>query len=288
MQEKAQTELVTYSVDEAGVANLVLNRPDQRNAQNAELLYQLNECFDRAARDNDVRVVVLSGAGPDFSTGHDLKSSQEEMAEAAKKRPSLSGWTDFEAPGAAGFYAIEQEIFLGFTKRWRNFPKPTIAAVQGNCIAAGLMLAWACDIIIASDDARFSDPVVSFGMPGVEWFAHPYELGPRKAKEFLFTSDRWNAQEAHRLGMVNHVVPAAELQPFVQQMARKIATKPPFALKLAKEAVNRAEDMGGKTMSIDAFFSLHHLSHQHNNVMFGTLMDPTGAPKMTRQKPRGS
>lgn len=148
------------------------------------------------------------------------------------------------------------------------------------------MLAWACDIIVAADNARFSDPVVTFGMPGVEWFAHPYELGARKAKEHLFTSDAWDAQEAHRLGMVNHVVPLDGLNDFCLAMACKIASKPAFALKLAKEAINRCEDLGGKTLAIESFFAVHHLSHQHNNLLYGALMDPTGVPNLSKTSSR--
>ena len=280
-------ELVTYEIPAEGVARITLNRPKQRNAQNAALLVELGRAFDRAARDEAVRCVILAGAGSDFSAGHDLKSGHAEMAVAAAESLATS-WGGFSEEGAHGFYACEQELFLGLTRRWREFSKPTIAAVQGNCIAAGLMLAWACDIIIAAENASFADPVVTFGMPGVEWFAHPYELGPRKAKELLFTSDKWDAHEAHRLGMVNHVVAVESLEEATLTMARKIASKPAFALKLAKEAVNRAEDLGGKTASIEAFLPLHHLAHQHNVLRFGTLMDPSNLPKMATMAKEGA
>jgi enoyl-CoA hydratase len=137
-----------------------------------------------------------------------------------------------------------------------------------------------CDIIIASRDAQFSDPVVTFGVSGVEWLGHPWELGARKAKEFLFTSDVWSAEEAWRLGMVNHVVDRAELEEFTLAMAAKIAQKPGFALKLAKEAINKTLDIQGQMNAIDQAFSLHHLCHTQNFRVFGWGMDTTNIPKM--------
>ena len=171
------------------------------------------------------------------------------------------------------------------TRRWRNIPKPTIAEVQGRCMAGGLMLAWACDIIVASDDAEFCDPVVGMGVCGVEWFVHPYEVGVRKAKEFLFTSDMWSAQEAHRLGMVNHVAPRAALRAYVQTLADKIAGKPAFALKMAKEAVNRSVDLMGQQAAIEHAFALHHLCHAHNLQEFGMIVDPSGLHPSVVKKP---
>ena len=152
--------------------------------------------------------------------------------------------------------------------------------MQGKCIAGGLIFPWICDIIIAARDAQFSDPTVTLGASGVEWLAHPWELGPRKAKEFLFTADAWSAEEAWRLGMVNHVVELDELEAFTLAMAQKIATKPPFALKLAKEAVNKTLDIQGQANAIDAAFYLHHLCHSQNFRVFGWGMDPTNAPSV--------
>jgi enoyl-CoA hydratase len=177
------------------------------------------------------------------------------------------------AEGAEGLYAMEKEAFLHYTRRWRNIAKPTIAAVQGACMGGGLMLAWACDLIVAADDARFSDPVVEYGMMGVEWFVHPWELGARKAKEHLFLAKTWTAEEAHQWGMVNHVVAPGDLHGFVLEMAQAIAEKQPFAVRLAKEAVNRCLDIGGQAQAVDAVFAIHHLNHQHNMRLFGTPMD---------------
>jgi len=170
--------------------------------------------------------------------------------------------------------AWEEEVYFQMCWRWRNIPKPLLAAAQGKTIAGGLMLLWVADVIVAADDALFSDPVVGMGVNGVEYFAHPWELGARKAKELLFTGDWVTAADAHRLGMVNHVVPAAELRTFTMSMAARIATKPSFALKLAKESVNQTLDAQGQFTALRAAFSLQHLGHAHNRVRFGIPVDP--------------
>jgi enoyl-CoA hydratase len=174
------------------------------------LLYELNDAFDLAAQDDTVKVIILAANGPHFSAGHDLReqNSYQKMSEFR----TVGTWCGFTCAGAEAQMAREKEIYVGFSERWRNVPKPTIAAVQGRCIAGGLMLIWPCDIIIASEDAQFSDPVVSFGIGGVEFFQHAWEVGVRKAKEMLFTSDFLSAEEAKQLGMVNQIVPKEKLQ----------------------------------------------------------------------------
>ena len=188
-----------------------MNRPEARNAQNLQMTYDLNAAFDQAVQDDAVKVIILAGNGPHFSSGHDLRPGAKNTA--GVDFPPVGNWGGFAEPNAHGRFAREQEIYLQITRRWRNLAKPTIAEVHGKCIAGGLMLAWACDLIVASDDAEFCDPVVTMGVCGVEWFVHPWELGPRKAKELLFTADVWSAEEAHRLGMVNHVVPRPSFPP---------------------------------------------------------------------------
>jgi enoyl-CoA hydratase len=261
------------------VARIVLNRPDTRNAQDTKLLYELNEAFNQAARDDEVKVIILAANGPHFSSGHDLRepNAQETMLEY----DTVGTWCGFTCAGAESQMAREKEVYLGFCERWRNIPKPTIAVVQGKCIAGGLMLIWPCDIIIASEDAQFVDPTVSFGVDGVEYFAHPWELGPRKAKEFLFTSDWLSASEARSIGMVNQVVPREQLEEASLAMAAKITCKPLFALKLTKEAVNAAEDAQGRANAIQTSFALHQLAHTHNLHVHGMLIDPTGLPPDT-------
>jgi enoyl-CoA hydratase len=173
-------------------------------------------------------------------------------------------WDHADKEGAENLYAREAELYLGMCRRWRELPKPTIAMVQGACIAGGLMLAWACDLIIASDDAFFADPVVKMGIPGVEYFAHAHELRPRLAKEFLFLGERIGAARALAIGMVNRVVPRKDLEAEALAIAARIGQMPRFALALAKKAVNQAEDRMGLRDSMDAAFALHHLAHAHN------------------------
>lgn len=275
-------ETIRHERPSPQVARITMNRPSARNAQNLQMTYELNAAFDRAVQDDAVKVIVLAGADPHFSAGHDLRPGSRD--EAGMDFPAIGTWGGFREPDAHGRFAREQEIYLQMTRRWRNLGKPTIAEVQGRCIAGGLMLAWACDLIVASDDAEFCDPVVTMGVCGVEWFVHPFELGPRKAKELLFTADRWSADEAHRLGMVNHVVPRADLTRFVLDLAQRIAAKPAFALKMTKEAVNRAVDATGQQTAIDQAFALHQLCHAHNLQQFGMIVDPSGLHPSVRTR----
>lgn len=269
---------IRYEKPAPGVARIVLARAETRNAQDRAMLYEIDAAYAEAMRDDAVRVVVLAADGPHFSSGHDLRdrASLDEF-------DTVGAVGGFDLPGAEGYMAQEQEIYLGFCWRWRNLPKPTIAQVQGKVIAGGLMLAWPCDLIVASDDAEFSDPVVAFGINGHEYFVHTWELGARKAKEMLFTGTALGAAEAHRLGMVNHVVPRAELESFTLALAEKIATRPSIGLKLAKMSVNQSLDAQGQWTAVQAAFTLHHLGHTHNRVVHGMLIDPAGAGVIRRE-----
>jgi enoyl-CoA hydratase len=264
---------IVYERPSPHVARIVLNRVDKRNAQDAQLLYELNNAFDVSAQDDEVKVIILAANGPHFSAGHDMRNV--DPLETLKKFRTVGTWCGFECAGAEGRMAFEKEAFLGFSERWRNIPKPTIAEVQGKAISGALMLIWPCDLIIAADDASFQDNTVLMGVSGVEMFQHPYELGVRKAKEMLFRASWISAQEAHRLGMVNHVVPPAELSAFTLELAKDIATKPMFALKLAKEAVNAAQDAQGRGSAMQTAFAYHQLCHTHNDKLFGMIVDPT-------------
>lgn len=274
-------EFVRYEEPEAGIARIVLARADKFNAINPQMIFEVNDAFNRALYDDTIKVVILAAEGRHFSAGHDIAGTVEEYIDAMQAHPRKSGhWSGFNEPATHGWYAAEKEGYLETARRWRNMSKPTLCAVQGKCIAGALIFPWVCDLIIASDDAVFSDPVVNFGVSGVEWLAHPWELGARKAKEFLFTADSWGAEEAWRLGMVNHVVARDDLADFTLSMARKIAAKPSFALKLTKEAINKTLDIQGQANAIDAAFSLHHLCHNQNFRVFGWGMDPTNAPAL--------
>ena len=267
-----QLSTIRYEVvdpGDHGIAVVTLDRQESRNAQNKRMTYEMNAAFDDASRRSDVKVIVLQADGPHFSSGHDLRDRESHRDFDLVSTPGGYG-----REGQEGHMAWEEEVYFQMCWRWRNIPKPLLAAAQGKTIAGGLMLLWVADVIVAADDALFSDPVVGMGVNGVEYFAHPWELGARKAKELLFTGDWVTAADAHRLGMVNHVVPAAELRTFTMAMAARIATKPSFALKLAKESVNQTLDAQGQFTALRAAFSLQHLGHAHNRVRFGIPVDP--------------
>jgi enoyl-CoA hydratase len=254
--------VVTYE-QRGDVAVVTMNRPEFRNAQNSAMTYALDDAFYRAAADDTVKVVVLAGAGKHFSAGHDIGTPGRDIDQPFDRRASL-WWDHTTKQGVESRYARESEVYLGMCRRWRELPKPTIAMVQGACVAGGLMLAWSCDLIVAADDAFFADPVVRMGIPGVEYFAHPWVMGPRFAKEFLFTGDRVYAERALALGMVNRVVPRDGLEIEVFALADKIAQNPRLGLALTKKAVNQAEDLMGLRAGMDSVFGLHHAAHAHN------------------------
>jgi enoyl-CoA hydratase len=258
---------VAYEVRDS-VAYVTANRPEYANAQNSAMTYALDDALTRAVDDNAVKVIVLSGAGKHFSAGHDLGTPGRDITTSFRRR-SIIHWDHVGREGVDGRYAREAEVYLGMCRRWREIPKPMIAMVHGACIAGGLMLAWACDFIVASDDAFFSDPVVRMGVPGIEYFAHPWVMSPRVAKEFLFTGDRFTAQRALDVGLVNQVVPRAELADHVHAMAGRIAAMPAFGLALTKKAVNQSEDLQGFQSGLDSVFGLHHMGHSHNAEVAG-------------------
>ena len=265
-------DTIVYENPADKVARIVLNRPEARNAQSFRMLYELNDAFDIAAQDDDVSVIILAANGPHFSSGHDLRD--REGRDVLNEHKKVSTWCGFNCAGAESQMATEKEMFIGLSERWRNLPKPTIAEVPGKVIAGGLMLVWPCDLIVAADDAMFQDNTVSMGVCGAEWFNHPFEVGVRKAKEMLFTSDFLSAEDVLRLGMVNHVVPLAELSSFTLDLATRIAEKPLFALKLAKEAVNVAQDNQGRVNAMQTSFAYHQLCHSHNQQVHGFPIDP--------------
>ncbi|WP_408897158.1 enoyl-CoA hydratase [Nocardioides sp. R1-1] len=254
--------VVTYDVRE-GVAYVTLNRPEYANAQNSQVTYALDRAFTDAVNDDAVKVIVLGGNGPHFCGGHDIGTPGRDIDRSFERR-AVIWWDHVGAEGVDARFARESEVYLGMCRRWREIPKPLIAKVQGACVAGGLMLAWVCDFIIAADDAFFQDPVVKMGIPGVEYFAHPWVTNPRAAKELLFTAGRFDAHRARELGMVNHVVPRPELDAAVDAMARRIAAMPRLGLALAKKAVNQAEDLMGQRAGMDSVFGLHHAAHAHN------------------------
>jgi len=272
---------VRYEQPAPHVARIVMARPQARNAQAMQMTYELNAAFDRAARDDDVKVILLAGEGPHFSSGHDLSG---DSGKTWRDFPIVGTWAGFDAPGAEARFGREMEIYLELCERWRNLPKPTIAEVQGVCVAGGVMLAWACDIIIAAENARFKDPTVDFGLCGVEFPTHTWELGTRKAKEWLFTADWIAAEEARERGMVNRVVPAERLAAEALELATRIAAKPAFALKMTKLTLNHAQDCQGRRNSMMYTYALHQLGHAHNEQVWGAHLNPEGMPPAVRDK----
>lgn len=248
-----------------GIATITMNRPAFHNVQNSQMTYALDDAFKRAVDDDSVKVIVLCGNGNHFSAGHDIGSPGRDINKPFERKQLW--WDHTNKPGAEMLYAREQEVYLGMCRRWRDIPKPTIAMVHGACVAGGLMLAWVCDLIVASDDAFFQDPVVRMGIPGVEYFAHAHELNPRVAKEFLFLGERMGADRAYMMGMVNRVVSRADLESTVYAMSAKIASQPRLGLALTKTVINRVEELQGLRSTMDLAFGYHHFAHAHSQVM---------------------
>jgi enoyl-CoA hydratase len=237
--------VVEYRVD-GPVAWIVMNRPGAANAQSSQLITELDAALDRADADDAVRVVVLAGEGKHFSAGHDLKEILGGTDPWSQSRSTIEGTLRHE-----------QVMYFDKCVRLRDFRKPTIAAVQGACAAAGLMLACMCDMIVAADDARFSNPVLRMSGAAVELLVEPWELGPRKAKEFLLCQLVLDAAEAERLGLANRVVPRAELWPHVQEMAETIALVPPITAQAVKDTINRMVDLQGQREHWRYHFMVH-------------------------------
>lgn len=259
-------QFVKYeTLDEGRVVRILLNRPEARNAQNRGMLVELDDAFRRAEEDDAVRVVILGGEGLMFSSGHDMgsKVAMAEYAPGPDQHPtrSINGAT---REGAEARMLQEWHYFFQNTLRWRNLRKITIAQVHGDVYAAGLMLMWACDLIVGSEEVRFADVVgTRLGMCGVEYFGHPWEFGPRRTKELMLTGDSLDIHEAHRLGMVSKVFPLDELPQRTLEYAQRIAQLPTMTALLIKESVNQTVDNMGFYNALQACFTLHQLNHAH-------------------------
>lgn len=261
-------EPVRYEVIDR-VAWITMNRPKFNNAQNGQMTYALDDAFNRAVQDDRVGCIVLAGEGKHFSAGHDIGTPGRDLHREFDKRLMFAPHAN--KPAAELLYTREQEQYLGMCRRWRDVPKPTVAMVQGACVAGGLMLAWVCDLIVASEDAFFQDPVnPMMGIPGVEYFAHAYELPPRVAKEFLLLGERMNAERAYGFGMVNKVVSRDALRETVAAIATKLAGQPRLGNWLTKQAVNHVEELRGKRAAMDAVFHMHHFAHAQNDLVHGS------------------
>ena len=242
---------ILYATD-GGVATITMNRPQYRNALSYRLLDEIDAAFTLAGQDKAIRCVVIRGSGGNFSSGHDLKAivSGEGADPWVARR---------ETP--EGKFEHEKTMYFDRCMRIHDFRKPTIAAVQGSCVAAGLMLAAMCDLIVAADDAVFSNPVLRLTGAGVELLVEPWELGIRKAKEFLLTGDTIDAQEAWRLGLVNRVVPRSELEERARELADRIALVPPVTAQTVKDSLNQTGTLMGKRDALKYHFMAHHWVH---------------------------
>jgi len=249
---------IEYRVEDR-VALVTANRPRYRNAQSRRLLEELDDAFASAVHDTNVRVIVLCGAGDHFSGGHDL-GSPDELADR-KDRP-------LEA-GLRGRYAHSREHYVDKTLRWRELPKPTLAAVQGYCIFAGWMVASAMDVIFAADDAMFL-------AANFQYFSIPWDVNPRRAKELLFESRFIDANEALELGLVNRVIPRDALLDVTLEYARRIAANDPFQLRMIKLAVNQMQDQQGFAAHISSAHALHILSSEGEKDPDYALKVPEG------------
>ena len=280
-------EPILYEVID-GVAWITMNRPSFNNAQNGQMTYALDDAFMRATGNDTVKCIVLGGEGKHFSAGHDIGTPGRDLHHEFDKRLMFAPHTN--KPAAELLYTREQEQYLGMCRRWRDVPKPTIAMVQGACIAGGLMLAWVCDLIVASEDAFFQDPVNPLmGIPGVEYFAHAYELPPRVAKEFLLLGERMSAHRAEQFGMVNKVVPRAELREATAAWAAKLVGQSRLGNWLTKQAVNHVEELRGKRTAMDAVFHMHHFAHAQNDMVKGdSIAGVSGKSAAAANKGRGA
>ena len=250
-------ETILYDVD-GPVATITLNRPEVANAQDTQLIDEVDAAFDLADADDEVRVVVLAGNGKHFSAGHDLKAlvgdTEPDQWRLMRETPE-------------GKFHHEKVMYFDRCVRIRDFRKPTIAAVQGKCIAAGVMLACMCDLIVASEDASFQNPVLRMTGAAVEILVEPWEMPARKAKEFLLAAETFSAADAERLGMVNRVVARDELSAAMKELAERIALVPPTTAQVVKRSINQTLDLQGQRDAWDYHFMSHHWMHNTSTAL---------------------
>lgn len=205
------------------IATVTLNRPEARNALDVAMRRELAAALDEIEADLEVRVVIVTGAGGHFCAGGDVKAMQAKHHTAAEGRARV-------------------ELLNRLVLRLVDFPRPTIAMVDGYAVGAGCNLALCCDLIVASERAKFGEVFAKIGLVpdgGGTWLLSRV-VGLARAKELIFTADVIDAAVAQRIGLVNRVVPVAELETVTWQLAERIAAGPPAALRMAKHLVNRA------------------------------------------------
>jgi enoyl-CoA hydratase len=250
---------VTY--EQTGeIVKVTVNRPERRNAISRRVYAELDQAFTRAEDDDGVKVIIVAGAGDHFGGGHDLGSAemQAELDAFPRDTSPMGRVKD-----------MDSGVFWRMHDRWRNIGKPMIAMIQGYCIMGSWMLAACCDLAVASEDAKFADLSVRWGSVHHEYPTHFFDLGVKKAKEFLWTGDFIDAATAHRLGMINHVVPRAELETATRWLAERIALNDLLSLKLSKMSVNQAADIMGQSAAVRASGNFWLLSHSSRREMEG-------------------
>ncbi len=242
-------ETILYEAD-GPVGVITLNRPKYRNAQDYKMLDEIDQAFALARPDPDIKVVVVRGAGGVFSTGHDLGTPEGmEYRKNLGARPGIETYDQFK------------RYNLDLLLAWRNFPKPTIAMVEGYCIYAGWMLAAAMDVVFAADTAEFLGGFV-------EYNTIPWDIGVRKAKELCFESRFISAHEAKDLGLVGRVLPLADLERETFAWARRVAENSAEALRFAKIQMNKAQDAQGFTNAVeDSLGDYQAMMHLPGNPM---------------------
>jgi len=225
------------------VARVSLNRPRYRNALGRIALEELDVAFETAVADSGVGAIVLRGEGQHFSAGHDLGTPEKLVDDEARPYPE----------GSRGVFERSWELYIDKGFRWRNLPKPTIAAVQGYCIFGGWMLAAAMDVVFAAEDARFLGN-------RFQYFSVPWDIGVRRAKEVMFAPRFIDAREAYEYGFATRVLPADELDEHTMDYAARVAQSDEFELRLTKLALNQAQDLQGYT---------NHILAIHNSQLRG-------------------
>lgn len=227
---------------DGAILSVVLDRPEKRNALDAAMLAALDEAIEQADRDDSVRVVVLRATGEHFCAGFDLGTvDAEELVEDRFRR--------------------ERAALFERGLRIRAVDKPTIASVQGACVAAGLLLSQMCDLVVADGDAYFYDPLPRMGGVGLELLIQPWDIGVRRAKRYLFTAEKIPAADALELGMITDLAEPGKLAETTDELARKVAEMPPVTLSLLKRSLNRTQDLMGMRDALEQHFALHEFGH---------------------------
>ena len=244
-----QYRTILYDITDR-ICTITLNRPQQRNAQSTELLTELDQAIISAGADPAVRVIILAGAGDHFSAGHDLGTADELAYRAANPMD----------PGIRGFYDRTWQLYVDMHLRWRNVGTPMIAAVQGYCIFGGWMIASTADVVFAADDAMFLASLF-------QYFSVPWDIHPRRAKEILFQGRFIDAAQARELGLVNRVLPRANLLQAARDYAADVAANDPQQMRMVKRAVNAAQDTMGFTAAVTG-------AHSHYMLTWATEKDP--------------